>query len=260
MSKNFELMQQAGKGQAPRPSPVQNPAPKLNFGNGHGNGNGKRHREAEGLDLDLLAGEEALRLVQRVFLLQSQEPPHMVVFAGIDHGNGCSRVCVSVAETLAKNIRGSVCLVEANLRSPALPEMFGTTNHHGLTDALLQDGPIRSFAKLVRGENLWLLSSGALAADSANLLNSERLQTRFAELRKEFDFVLIDAPPLTPYSDALAFGQLTDGFILVVEANATRREAALQVAENLRAANVRILGAVLNQRTFPIPESLYHRL
>jgi succinoglycan biosynthesis transport protein ExoP len=260
MSKNFELMQQAGKEQAPRPSPVQNPAPKLNFGNGHGNGNGKRHREAEGLDLDLLAGEEALRLVQRVFLLQSQEPPHMVVFAGIDHGNGCSRVCVSVAETLAKNIRGSVCLVEANLRSPALPEMFGTTNHHGLTDALLQDGPIRSFAKLVRGENLWLLSSGALAADSANLLNSERLQTRFAELRKEFDFVLIDASPLTPYSDALAFGQLTDGFILVVEANATRREAALQVAENLRAANVRILGAVLNQRTFPIPESLYHRL
>ena len=63
-----------------------------------------------------------------------------------------------------------------------------------------------------------------------------------------------------PYSDALAFGQLTDGFILVVEANATRREAALQVAENLRAANVRILGAVLNQRTFPIPEALYHRL
>jgi capsular exopolysaccharide synthesis family protein len=182
------------------------------------------------------------------------------VFAGIDHGNGCSRICVSVAETLAKNIRGSVCLVEANLRSPALPEMFGATNHHGLTDALLQDGPIRSFAKLVRGENLWLLSSGALAADSARLLNSERLKTRFAELRKEFDFVLIDAPPLTPYSDALAFGQLTDGFVLVVEANATRREAALQVSENLRAANVRILGAVLNQRTFPIPETLYNKL
>ena len=72
--------------------------------------------------------------------------------------------------------------------------------------------------------------------------------------------MLIDAPPLTRYSDAIGFGQLTDGFILVVEANATRREAALQVAENLRAANVRILGAVLNQRTFPIPETLYNKL
>jgi Mrp family chromosome partitioning ATPase len=47
---------------------------------------------------------------------------------------------------------------------------------------------------------------------------------------------------------------------LVLEANSTRREAALQVAENLRAANIRILGAVLNKRTFPIPETLYNRL
>ena len=75
------------------------------------------------------------------------------------------------------------------------------------------DGPIRSFAKLVRGENLWLLSSGALAADSAKLLNSERLKTRFAELRKEFDFVLIDAPPLTPLLGRDCLGQLTDGFV-----------------------------------------------
>jgi capsular exopolysaccharide synthesis family protein len=257
MSKNFELMQQSGKGQEFRPTRKLEPNTPASFGNGSGNGH---HREADSLDLDQLAGEEALRLVQRVFLLQAQEPPHMVAFAGIDHGNGCSRICVRVAESLARNIRGSVCLVEANLRSPALPELFGTTNHHGLTDALLQDGPIRSFAKLVRGDNLWLLSSGALAADSANLLNSERLKMRLAELRKEFDFVLIDAPPLTRYSDAVVLGQLTDGLVLVLEANSTRREAAVQVAENLRASNVLILGAVLNKRTFPIPDSVYHRL
>jgi capsular exopolysaccharide synthesis family protein len=262
MSKNFELMQQTGQNQEFLPTRKRESATphKPGNGNGHGNGNGNGHREADGLDLDQLAGEEALRLVQRVFLLQAQEPPHMVAFAGIDHGNGCSRICVRVAETLAKNVRGSVCLVEANLRSPALPEMFGTTNHHGLTDALLQEGPIRSFTKPVRGENLWLLSSGALAVDSAKLLNSERLKPRLAELRKEFDFVLIDAPPLTRYSDALGLAQMADGLVLVLEANSTRREAALQVAENLRASNIRILGAVLNKRTFPIPETIYNRL
>ena len=163
------------------------------------------------------------------------------------------------AETLAKNTPSSVCLVEANLRSPALPAMLGTTNHHGLTDALLQEGPIRSFAKPVRGDNLWLLSSGALAVDSANLLNSERLKARFAELRKEFDFVLIDAPPLTRYSDAIAIAQLADGLVLVLEANSTRKEAALEVTNALRSAQIQVLGAVLNKRTFPIPESLYHR-
>jgi capsular exopolysaccharide synthesis family protein len=255
MSKNFELMQQAGKDQPIRSVRQQEPMTSL-VGNGDGNG----HRDDAALDLDQLAGEEALRLVQRVFLLQAQEPPRLVVFAGIDHGNGCSRICVRAAETLARNIRGSVCLVEANLRSPALPGMFGTTNHHGLTDALLEEGPIRSFAKLVRGDNLWLLSSGSLAADSPKLLNSERMRSRFAELRKEFDFVLIDAPPLTRYSDAVALGHLTDGLILVLEANSTRREAAVQVSENLRAANIKILGAVLNKRTFPIPETLYSKL
>jgi len=100
MSKNFELMQQAGKEQELRPARKLEPAP-VAFGNGGGNG----HREMDGPDLDQMAGEEALRLVQRVFLLQAQEPPHMVAFAGIDHGNGVSRVCVRVAETLAKNIK-----------------------------------------------------------------------------------------------------------------------------------------------------------
>ncbi len=256
MSKNFELMQQAGKEPDLRPAPTREPAPTVNFGNG----NGKSHRESDGLDLDLLAGEEALRLVQRVFLLQAQEPPRVVVFAGVDRGNGCSEICAQVADVLAKNIKGSVCLVEANLRSPRLPGMFGTTNHHGLTEALLQEGPVRAFAKPVRGEKLWLLSSGSLATDSPQLLHSQRLKARLTELRQEFDFVIIDVPPLTPYSDAIGLGQIADGLVLVLEANSTRRDAAFQVAENLRAASVRILGAVLNKRTYPIPDSLYRRV
>jgi Mrp family chromosome partitioning ATPase len=255
MSKNFELMQQAGKDQEFRPSRKLESTPPLVFGNGAGNG----HFATDAMDLDQQAGEEVLRLVQRVFLLQAQEPPHIVVFAGIDHGSGCSRICLSAAETLAKNIRGSVCVVEANLRSPGLPTMLGTTNHHGLTDSLLQEGPVRSFANLVRGDNLWLLSSGALATDSPNLLNSQRLKARFAELSEEFDFVLIDAPPLTRYSDAIAIGQLADGLVLVLEANSTRRESALEATNTLRSAQIPVLGAVLNKRTFPIPESLYHR-
>jgi Mrp family chromosome partitioning ATPase len=202
-------------------------------------------------------GDEALRLVQQIFLLQAQEPPRVVVFAGIDHGNGCSRICASVAETLARNTKGRVCLVEANFRSPGLPGLFGTTNHFGLTEALLRDAPVTSFAKPVNRENLWLLSSGTLAADSPNLLNSERLRGRMTELRGEFEFTILDAPPLNRYADAVVLGQLANGVVLVIEADATRREAAAAVAENLRSAKVPILAAVLNKRTFPIPEKIY---
>ena len=108
--------------------------------------------------------------------------------------------------------------------------------------------------------NLWLLSCGSQVAETPRLLNSESLKLRFAELRKEFDYVLVDMPPLNQYADAMAMGQFTDGIVLVLEANATRKESALKAIETLRAAQVEVLGAILNRRTFPIPESVYRRL
>lgn len=248
MSKHFELIQETEK---------ENPSSTLTAVDPTFFSQRESHRSN---GLRRWAGDDALRLVQQIFLLQAQEPPRVVVLAGVDHGSGCSQICASVAETLAKNARRPVCLVEANFRSPGLPELFGTSNHRGLTDALLGDGPISVFAEPVAQENLRLISSGALASDSPSLLTSEHLRERLAELRKEFDFVIIDAPPLTQYSDAIAVGQLVDGLVLILEADATRREAAAVVAANLRSANIPILAAVLNKRTFPIPEKLYRRL
>ena len=138
--------------------------------------------------------------------------------------------------------------------------MFGVTNHFGLTEALRQDAPIDTFARPLHQENLWLLSSGSLAVDSPNLLTSDQLRTRIAELRQRFDFVIVDAPPLTRYSDAVVLGRLSNGLVLVIEANSTRREAAAAVTESLRSAKVPILAAVLNKRTFPIPEKIYRML
>ena len=139
--------------------------------------------------------DEALRLVQQLFLTEAEEKPRVVVFAGIDHGSGCSHVCASVAETLAKNSKRPVCLVDANFRTPSLAQMFGTTNTLGLSDAVVQEGPIRLFAENVAEENLWLISSGSVTANSAGLITSRRLGVRIRELGEEFEFVIIDAPP-----------------------------------------------------------------
>jgi Mrp family chromosome partitioning ATPase len=80
------------------------------------------------------------------------------------------------------------------------------------------------------------------------------------ELREEFDYVLINSSPVCSFEDAVLLGQMADGLILVVEANSTRREAA-QVAKNTcECAKVRLIGAILNNRTFPIPEALYRKL
>jgi protein-tyrosine kinase len=264
MSRNFELLRQVGRGFAvpSTPQPVRRssepsiPQPIRMSSESRE----KAHPNGTGLNLGQVAREEASRLVQQIFLSSGPKAPRAVLFAGIDQGVGCSQICLLAAETLRSTVSGSICLVEANLRSPSLPGMLGTTNHHGLTDAMIQDGSIRCFARPLEIDNVWFLSCGSLSSDSLNFLNSDRLKARFEELRAEFDYLLVDAPSLSRYADATSLGRLTDGLVLVLEANSTRKETALMVMESLRAAQIKVLGAVLNKRTFPIPESLYRRL
>ena len=234
MSRNYEVMREMEQKQALLSNYSIEPALTA--------GKSSDRSFSRPLASDLMAG-----LVQRVFLQPQQKPPRLVVFAAVDHGNGCSQIAASVARALIASAPGAVCLVEANFRSPALPRMLGTTNYQGFTDALLQQGSIRSFMKPLGNGCLWLLSSGPVAADSPNLLAAERMRARFVELRAEFDFVIVDAPPLSRYADAIALGQLSDGMVLVLEAGSTRQDAASVAVQHVRSARIQVLGAVLNK-------------
>jgi Mrp family chromosome partitioning ATPase len=93
------------------------------------------------------------------------------------------------------------------------------------------------------------------------LWKRERLRHLIEELRQEFSYVLIYGPPIgQKHIEALLLGQIADGVILILESMVTRREAARTAKENLFAANVNVLGAVLNNHAFSIPETLYRRL
>jgi receptor protein-tyrosine kinase len=204
--------------------------------------------------------EEALQIVQRFFMLPEADAPRVVVFAGVDHGNGCSQVSASVAETLAANTPSRVCLVEANFRTPSLPAYFGIGNDQGFSEALMREGNIESFTTQVGNDDLWLMSSGSLPLASPMSLGVANLERRLRDLRAAFDYVIVDAPPLASYADAISLARWADGVMLVLEANSTRREAAKEAADTLRAAEVKVLGAVLNKRTQPAPKHLYSKL
>lgn len=246
MSRNFELMQQANQGFDPSMPKKDRRLSKIQDENVSPSG--------VSLGSGGAAREETYKLVQRIFLQNTKNDPRTIVFASVDSGTASSPVCLMVADALRASVGGSVCIVEANFRSPTLPGLLGTTNHYGLTEALIQQGPIRSFAKPIRSEDFWFISSGSVVPDSPNLLDGDRIKERFAELRQEFDYVLVDAPPLNRYADAAALGRMTDGMVLVLEADVTRKEVALRLMQNLQAAQIKVLGAVLNKRTLPIPQ------
>jgi Mrp family chromosome partitioning ATPase len=211
-------------------------------------------------EFDRMAQEECLKLVQRIFLSQPANVGRAIVFAGVDRRNGCSRICVESVRTLAANTSRPVCLVDANFRSSSLNRLCGVPEERGLVDCVLEEGSVRDFTRQLEPSNLWFLPAGFLTPESPSLLNSERLVLRLQELRREFDYVLIDAPALNLYSDAVALGRTTDGVVVVLEADSTRRESALKGLQSLRDSRIEVLGAVLNQRTFPIPGFVYRRL
>jgi capsular exopolysaccharide synthesis family protein len=207
----------------------------------------------------VIAQDEAYRIVQRLFQA-GDITPQVVVFAGIDSGNGCSALCVRIAETLADHSSTRICVVDANLRAPSLDRYFRIENHYGLTNALTTHGEVTSFTRKSNRHNLHLISSGFEVTAPSRMLDSDTLRDRISELRAAYDYILIDSPPLNEFPDGTTLGRLSDGVVLILEANETRRETASKAIDNLRSAQVTILGAIFNKRTFPIPEALYSRI
>jgi Mrp family chromosome partitioning ATPase len=202
---------------------------------------------------------EECKLVERVFVLPGQQAPRVAVFCGVEFLAATAGICARAGQHLAEQTNLPVCLVDADLHAPSLHDYFGVDNLSGLTRALSQPGPIRNFTHSLDDTGLSLLPAGS-HADGATPWKSDRWLSRLNELRREFHYVLMLAPPASQYGDAALLGQGTDGVILILESNLTRRETARIAAQNLSAAKVLVLGAVLNNRTFPIPESIYRRL
>jgi protein-tyrosine kinase len=203
---------------------------------------------------------EVMKFVQQVFLTPGEEAPRTVVLTGIEAGNGCTWICCRAAELLASQDMSPICIVDANFHSPGLHQVFGVENHHGFSDALEATESIRSFVRPLDRQNLWLLSCGSNAADRGSLLSSNRMRLLLAELRRYFKYVLIDSPALSVGNDGIALGLATEGVVLILKADSSRREVARKAVQDLQNAGVRILGAVLNQRRFPIPQAIYSKL
>ena len=251
MSRNFELLQQLSG------EPRTASAPDFHVAAANPAQSGGERRNATGLSLDPQVRSECLKLVQRLFLEQIDGSLRVVVFAGVDEGNGSSPICGSVAEILAHDGRGSACVLNANPASAFWPPFVRDTNHLGLNHERLD---AREFAQRLQPEDFWLVSCGSLTTDAPAHLKSAQLKSLFVQLRKEFDFLIVDVPPVLLDTTAVLLAPLTEGVVLVVEAGSTRREVARKAKETLESSNVRLLGAVLNNRTFPIPEFLYRKL
>ena len=208
-------------------------------------------------DPDAFAEEQIRGLIRQIFLPGWPKPAHQVIFSAVEPETDISAICMQVGLALSAQVSGTTCLVEANLNSPGLEQVVERNGHD-----LIANRERSAFQELSRrlSNELWLVPRSVFLGENKNGLSGAWLRKRLAELRDTFDYTVLYGPPAGAGSEAALLGSLCDGMVLVVEANSTRRVAAQKVKESLRAANARLLGTVLCERTFPIPDMIYKKL
>jgi succinoglycan biosynthesis transport protein ExoP len=158
-------------------------------------------------------------------------------------GEGKSVTAANLSLALSSSLEGRVLLLDGDLRRPQVHKSLGLTPAKGFSDLLLRpDGDVNSYISKFQG--LYVIAGGVEPVNPVGLLASRGAAEIFARLRKEFQFILLDSPPIVPIADSHILAGLADGVMIVVRARRTPRELFRRAIESLGSSNV--LGVVLN--------------
>jgi len=169
-----------------------------------------------------------------------------IVFTSAGPDEGKSTVVANLAVTLC-NTGSKVLLVEGDLRNPTVHKMFSLENEKGLTNILVGDGGYKECLQPSRFERLDIITSGPKPPNPAELLGSNRMKSILDELKNDYDYVLIDAPPVVIVTDAALLASICDGVILIIGSGEAVIEAAVKARDLLVNVKANIIGTVLNK-------------
>jgi capsular exopolysaccharide synthesis family protein len=178
---------------------------------------------------------------------------HTVLVTAPNHGEGASTVSIGLASALGREREARVLLIEGNLRTPSMRLNLPVANGAGFADFAAGRAAPEALAVRLEGHNFSVIQAGTLPAHGVDLELFDGLLTR---LRPQFDFIVIDGPPVNAYADSSVLASRVDGVILVVEADETPVVEAEMAKRQLAKVGARILGVVLNRRRSYIPAFL----
>lgn len=177
---------------------------------------------------------------------------HVIGISSAMAGEGKSLSAVNLAYSLSQ-LGGRVLLVDCDLRRPSVATKLGLRRFPGLSNYLTGQDDLNHVRRDcgLKGEEkaFQVIVAGRTPPNPVELLGSERMGYLIEELRKEYDYVILDLPPVGEVSDALAVGKWTDGIVLVVRRKYCNRKLFRDVVEQFRFVNCRILGIVYNYAT-----------
>jgi non-specific protein-tyrosine kinase len=170
---------------------------------------------------------------------------YMLLMTGPAPHEGKSISCANLGIALA-HAGKQVILIDADLHRPVQHRLFDVPNTVGLSTVLTScTVDLKSVVRATTVPDLFLLPSGPLPPNPAELLGSERMEILLSELGAYADVVIIDSPPVTAVVDATTLSKFVDGVVMVLRANRTRRNLAKRALETLRQVDAPVVGAIL---------------
>lgn len=141
----------------------------------------------------------------------------------------------------------SVLLLDCDMRNPTVHKNFGLSNKLGLSSCISMGTALSDAVQKTSIEGLYALTGGVIPPNPSELLGSEQMKNVLQRAKEQYDYVLIDTPPVMPVTDALIVGRFVDGMILVIASAEVKVEMARDVKNQLQQAGANILGVVLNK-------------
>lgn len=218
-------------------------------------GNDSTYGVALGDKLSFAAAEayKLLRTNLMFALTDGDEDCRVIGVTSSVRGEGKSTTTLNLAYSLAEAGK-YVLVVECDMRLPTLAKRLGIDGEKGVSNllaGLCNGSEVIKHTQLHK--NLYVLPAGEIPPNPSELLGSERMKVTLDILRKDFDYILLDLPPVTAVSDPLVASKLTDGMVLVVRQNYSSKRAIAEAVRQLRFVDAKILGFVMTDSNTAAP-------
>ena len=196
-----------------------------------------------------LQAEAYKHLRTSILLSTAGRAPKTLLVTSSLPGEGKTTTVVNTATVLAQT-GAQVLVIDADMRRPRLHQVFGLSNNDGLSAILSSDmtkADVLSNINKFRDTNIYLLSSGAIPPNPAELLGSTQMKRLLDLAGETFNYIVIDSPPVASFTDGVLISSLVDGVLLVVHGGKTSRQVVKRTRQMLVEIGAKIIGVVLNK-------------